>query len=93
MDDDELFTECPICCEPVDIADSNFKPCSCSYKVELSFEFIEFIIDLFNRYVTSVMIRWYRMDILVLFVVVPMIKIILLLSQYHQKRKFNLIHF
>ncbi|KAI9294088.1 hypothetical protein K502DRAFT_292745 [Neoconidiobolus thromboides FSU 785] len=31
--DDEFFDECPICYEEIDIKDSNFKPCLCSFKI------------------------------------------------------------
>lgn len=34
-DDDEGY-DCPLCMEELDIADRNFRPCPCGYKVRLS---------------------------------------------------------
>ncbi|KAI0222429.1 transcriptional repressor general negative regulator of transcription subunit 4 [Massospora cicadina] len=33
MSDSEIFEECPLCLEEIDILDSNFKPCPCGYQV------------------------------------------------------------
>jgi hypothetical protein len=32
---DEEELECPLCMEELDIADRNFRPCPCGYKVDI----------------------------------------------------------
>jgi hypothetical protein len=36
MDSDEDL-DCPLCMEELDIADRNFRPCTCGYQVKCSF--------------------------------------------------------
>lgn len=35
LDSDEEDYECPLCMEELDIADRNFKPCTCGYQVSV----------------------------------------------------------
>lgn len=38
-DDDEGY-DCPLCMEELDIADRNFRPCPCGYKVIVLFVYL-----------------------------------------------------
>ena len=42
-DDDD---ECPLCMEPLDIADKNFYPCTCGYQVCLLFAFAFLVVSI-----------------------------------------------
>lgn len=55
MSSDEEDSDCPLCMEELDIADRNFRPCTCGYQViEDLYYFTTHLILLFGRSVVFV---------------------------------------